>query len=133
MSIANLPSSDCTARRVDFPSALCRRMTLAFDLVTAQNWVTMLMFQTVMLRVVTVYNDQSSISPIHCTPVGDTCNLIHGRRILSTRVLTTFSEVQIFHKNPSLNPLTALPFSFQFLASTLDIYICSMQGGLSTH
>ena len=52
---------------------------------------------------------------------------------LSTRVLTTFSEVQIFHKNPSLNPLTALPFSFQFLVSTLDIYICSMQGGLSTH
>ena len=52
---------------------------------------------------------------------------------LSTRVLTTFPEVQIFHKNPSVNPLTALPFSFQFLVSTLDIYICSMQGGLSTH
>ena len=84
MGITNLPSSDCTAKRVDFPSALCRRMTLTFDLVTAQNWVTMLMFQMVMLRVVTVYNDQSSISPIHCTPVGDTCNLKENRGITNS-------------------------------------------------
>ena len=32
-----------------------------------------------------------------------------------------------------INPLTALPFSFQFCVSTLDIYMCSMQGRLSTH
>ena len=31
---------------------------------------------------------------------------------LSTRVLTTFPEVQIFHKNPSLNALTAFTIFF---------------------
>ena len=52
---------------------------------------------------------------------------------LSTGVLTTFSEVQIFHKHISLNPLTALPFSFQFLVSTLDIYASIKCIQMSSH
>ena len=48
------------------------------------------------------------------------------------RVLTTFcNKVQNFHKVPSLNPLTALPFFSQIYANTLCIYICTVQKRLS--